>query len=357
MSIATTFHPVAGTPAGVERMFERRDRPLVLVSRHGLGDNIFCSPCFPPLRRQFERLFFCSSVNAYGTIFHESDQIETVYAGGINGQDLGLQNADGFVDQFHRQSLDLGVSDAWVYHFGLFEPHLPYEDERAFVKGRRNIVELFGDAPLATEAPRYHVAPDRASRDYVETVLDRWLPGRELIAIARYGHTDGGKNFGDDSGPTIRTAALLEERFPGRFKFLSLDYLPGDHAAEGRLPTVRSAYGFVPCDTGSLHHVLSKCRLLITVPTGAMLVGATIPALRLLTLWKTMSPFHFLDPQFGPDQPVHALVDRDELASRRFMAGWRDASRAAVERRWTLRVAPVTPESVAETAALILETP
>lgn len=352
---ATRFHVIPGTAAGVRQVFEQRQRPLVLVSRHGLGDNIFCSPAFATLCEHFPKVYFCSSVNAYATIFHESPYLEVLYLGGVNGENLGLSDTEGFARHLERARLDLGAADASVYHFGLFEPSLPYEDERAFVKGRRNLVELFGTGPLADEVPRYHVAPDAASRDYVATVLNRWLPERELIAIARYGHTDGGKNFGDDSRDTVRTADLIDARFPERFKYLSLDYLPGDHAAEGRRPHIRSAYGFVPCDTASLYHVLCCAKLLITVPTGTMLVGAAIPQLKMLTLWKTMKPYHFLDPQFGSRNPVHALAARTDLLNQDFAAGWRPEARRALDERWRVRSDAVTPETVAELTIQMLE--
>lgn len=351
----TSFIPVTGSPDGVRRMLDNCSRPLVIVSRHGLGDNVFFSPCFEPLRNIFGQLFFCSCVNAYASIFHDSPLVKVLYAGGVNGQSLGLEAAEGFASQFERFGLDLGVAEAWVYHFGLFEPHLPYEDERAFVKGRRNLVELFGTGPLAFETPRYHVAPTDASRTYVRAVLDQWLPGRDLIAIARYGHTDGGKNFGDDSRDTVRTAQRIDERWPGRFKYLSFDYSPGENAAEGRLSNIRSVYGFLPCDSGCMCRILECAKLLITVPTGPMLVGAAIRSLRMLTLWRTMSPYHFLDPQFGGDSPVHAIVERPDLASTAFMSSWGAPSREAVQRRWKIRVDAVTPEVVADSAIGILE--
>src|SRR5262245_52991172 len=352
---STRFHAIPGTADGVKQMFDRCDRPLVVVSRHGLGDNIFFSPCLQSLKRAFGRIIFCSCVNAYSTIFHLSPHAEVIYAGGINGQNLGLADAEGFARQFAKWGLDLGVPDVSVYHFGLFEPHLPYEDERAFVKGRRNMVELFGTGVGAAQVPPYHVAADLASREFVKSVIDRWLPGRELVALARYGHTDGAKNFGDCWQQSVETTELLDSWFPGRFKYLSMDFLPGDHAAEGRRFNIRSAYGFIPCDAGSLYHALDCASLLITVPTGTMLVGATIRHLKLLTLWKTMPPFHFLDPQFGSENPVHALVDNEQLANRRFASEWGLASRRALESRWRVRVSAVTPKSVAEEAALILE--
>ncbi|MEJ7655023.1 MAG: hypothetical protein WKH64_17655 [Chloroflexia bacterium] len=104
---------------------------------------------------------------------------------------MGLNSTEGFVRHFNDLELDLGHSRVQVYHFSLFEPPLPYSDERAFVKGRRNSIELFGDGPGA------------AARAYSDAALDRWLPGRELVVVARYGHIDGGKNFGDDSRETI----------------------------------------------------------------------------------------------------------------------------------------------------------
>jgi hypothetical protein len=335
-------------------MLDTCDRPLVLVSRHGLGDNVFFSPCFEPLRTIFGRLFFCSSVNAYATIFHESRLVRVLYAGGVNGAELGLSSAEGFCRQFDLFGLDLGVAEVWVYHFGLFEPTLPYSDERAFVKGRRNFVELFGNAPGAAETPRYHAAPDRASQEYVESVIRRWLRGRDLIVFARYGHTDGDKNFGHDWRDTVHTATLIDQSFPERFTFLSLDYTPGDHATEGRLPTIRSVYGFLPCDAASLHHILSCATLLITVPAGPMLVGATIASLKLLTLWKTMQPYRYLDPQFGAANPVRGLVERAELASTSFTDHWPPVSREAVNNRWEISVTSITPRTVAEEAKRIL---
>lgn len=352
---ATRFHAVDASPDGVRRMFDRTDRPLVLVSRHGLGDNVFFSPCFEPLQRHFGRLSFASSVNAYASLFHDSPLVQVLPIGGVNGENLGLDRAEGFVDQFQRWQLDLGIPDAWVYHFGLFECSFPYEDERAFVKGRRNLIELFGDGPPATEVPQYHAAPDSASARLVQTLLNRWFPDRELIVLARSGHTDAGKNFGHDASEGVETARRIDERFPGRFKYLSLDYLAGDHALEGRRPNIRSVYGFLPCDAAALHHALRTARLLITVPTGAMLVGATIPSLPLLTLWKSMKPYHFLDPQFAASQPVHALVHRADLADLEFSSAWPAASRQALADRWRIRIAPICAETVAEQAAHILE--
>jgi hypothetical protein len=350
----TKFLPVPGTPDGVRMMLDNCGKPLVLVSRHGLGDNVFVSPCFTPLRRLFGRLFFSSRVNPYTSLFHESDLVSVVYAGGVTGADLGLMSAEDFARHLDQQRLDLGVPEVLVYPFGCFEPHLPYSDERAFVKGRRNFVEMFRAGPSAAETPRYHVAPDRASKDYVATVIQRWLPDRELIVIGRYGHTDCDKNFGHDWRDTVQTALLLDRTFPERFKFVSLDYTPGDHAADGRSPIVRSVYGFLPCDAASMHHLLTCASLLICVPSGPMLVGATVPGLKLLTLWKTMQPFHYLDPQFAPHNPVHALVERPELASTSFMDGWLSASRETVLNRWRVRIAPVTPETVADEAVQML---
>ncbi|MEJ7655024.1 MAG: hypothetical protein WKH64_17660 [Chloroflexia bacterium] len=51
----------------------------------GWGHNIFVSPCFERLNRIFAEVFFCSSVNAYTTIFHESGLIRPLYCGGVNG--------------------------------------------------------------------------------------------------------------------------------------------------------------------------------------------------------------------------------------------------------------------------------
>lgn len=351
----TQFLPIPGTPDGVKRLFDRRDLPLVLVSRHGLGDNLFCSPCFEPLRLIFPRVYFASSVNAYASIFYSSPLVDVLYAGGVNGCNLGLDSAAGFAAHFERLKLDLGVPEALVYHFGLFEPHLPYEDERAFVKGRRNYVELFDTGPPAIETPRYHVAPDGATRACVQGIISRWLPHRELIVFARYGHTDGGKNFGDDSQAVIETIRRLEQRRPGEFKFVTLDYTPGEHAADGRLPYVRSVYGFLPCDAASLYHLLAQARVLVTVPSGPMLVGAALPQLKLLTLWKTMPPLHFLDPQWGSQNPVHALVEREDLVRTAFMDRWPIAARSAVLGRWKMRVGPITPLSVADAVLRVME--
>ena len=62
-----------------------------------------------------------------------------------------------------------------------------------------------------------------------------------------------------------------------------------------------------------------------------------------------------LRPKFGGANPVHALVENEELADRHFTSGWSAAARAALEERWRVRVAPVTPDAVAEEAAHILE--
>jgi len=351
----TRFIPLPGTPDGVKQMLDQRDKPLVVVSRHGLGDNVFFSPCFERLNEIFSRVGFCSCVNAYASIFHGSDQVEVLYSGAVNGADLGLSSADGFARHFERIGLDVGAASALVYHFGLFEPHLPYTDERAYVKGRRNFIELFGTGPSAERVPRYHLAPDQASKPFVEAVLARWLPGRELICIARYGHTDGAKNFGDDFHETLRLIELLNERYPERFKFITFDYSPGEHAADGRAPNVRSIYGFLPCDASSMCHVLSKASIFVTVPSGPMLVGAALPGLRMVTLWKTMHPYHFLDPQFAAAPPVRALVGRGELMDTSFMGGWPAASREAVLRRWRARLAPIDSRTVFDEVSSIVE--
>ncbi|HVA51384.1 MAG TPA: hypothetical protein VNH11_33895 [Pirellulales bacterium] len=353
--MTTRFLPLPGTPDGVKQMLDCPHVPLMIVSLHGLGDNVFFSPCFVRLREIFGRVFFTSAVNAYTSMFHESELVEAVYCGSVNGADLGLNSAEGFARHFERMKLDLGCPDVQVYHFGLFEPHLPYHDERAFVKGRRNFVELFGTGPGAVEMPRYHVAPDRASKSYVDQVLDRWLDGRELICIARYGHTDGGKNFGDDSRESLQMIDLVNRRWPDRFKFVVLDYVPGGHAADGRAANVRSVYGFLPCDAASMHHLLSRACAFVTVPSGPMLVGATIGRLRMLTLWKTMAPYHFLDPQCGGRLPVRALVARGDLADTSFMTGWPVAAREAVLARWRLRLAPIDHRTAADELLALVE--
>jgi hypothetical protein len=353
--VFTRFVPMPGTALGVAQLMEGRGQPLIIVSKHGLGDNIFFSPLFEPLRNIFSQVYFCSAVNAYATIFHESTFVRVLYAGGINGSDLGLNTAEAFASHFEAQGLDLEVPQALVYHFGLFEPQLPYSDEGAFVKGRRNSIELFGSGIPAWETPKYHLAPDRSSCSFVTEAIDRWFPGRELIVIARYGHTDPKKNFGGDWQEGLRTIELISKRNPQRYKFISLDYVPGAHAMDGRRFDVRSIYGFLPCDAASLSHLLRKAKLLITVPSGPMLVGAAIESLKLLTIWKTMSPFHFLDPQFGTRNPVAALVDRRELASTSFMERWDSVSRDAVLRRWRLQFDRVCPENVASLAQELLE--
>jgi hypothetical protein len=294
-------------------------------------------------------------VNAYASLFHESRNVQVLYWGGINGANLGLTSATGFCRHFESLGVDLGVERALVYAFGMFEQDLPSSDERAFVKGRRYQIELFGTGPGACDVPRYEVAPDRASEGFVARVLERWLQGRELIAIARYGHTDVGKNFGHDSRETIATATAIDERFPGRFAFLSLDYIPGDHAADGRRWNLRSVYGFLPCDSAALYHILSRSAVLITVPTGAMMVGATIPSLTLVTLWKQFHPLHFLDPQFGPARPVHALVENGDLVNTRFADAWPAAAREALLSRWRVSVGPIDGPAVARHVIRLME--
>lgn len=349
----TRFIPIGATQDAVQWLMKERRQSLTLVSRHGLGDNIFFSPCFEYLAPTFERLFFCSSVNAYSTIFHESRLVTPVYSGGTNGNDLGLMSAERFTEQFDRHRLDLGVEESFVYHFGLFDPAVPYSDPRAFVKGRRNIVELELPAPPPSEVPRYHVAPDLSSKAMVGAVLKRWLPERELIIVARYGHTDVNKNFGHDQKDTLELVDRLEQAFPGRFKCLSFDYIPGGHTADGHRANIRSVYGFLPCDSAAMYHAMAHARLLVTVPTGPMLVGATIPELRMLTLWKAFKPYHFLDPQHSGR--VWAIVEDPQEASTDFMCDWAEEDRAAVTSRWNIIHAPVTPEVVATAATRILE--
>lgn len=355
--MTTHFTPIPGTADGVSKLLSSAGRPLIIVSRHGLGDNIFFSPCFERLAAHFPVQYFCSSVNAYTTIFHDSKVIKPLYAGSVNGAPLGLTSSEGFARHFMELHIDIGYRDAYVYHFGLFEPDLPYSDERAYVKGRRNAIELFGDGPPATQVPIYHVAPDAISKQHVDDLLRRWTDGSELIVIARYGHTDPEKNFGDDYRATMEVASLLNFKYPDRFRFLSLDFIPGEHAADGRLNNLRSIYGFLPCDAASLHHVLRNSRLLVTVPSGPMLVGATISSLKLLTLWKSMSPYHFLDPQYGGRNPVHALVNDARLLDRTFQSRWTKEAISALEDRWRFKVAPITPERVATEIDLLLGSP
>lgn len=349
----TRFIPVAETQGSVAWLLQERRESLTLVSRHGLGDNVFFSPCFKPLTRHFDRVFFCSAVNGYTTIFHESPYVTPLYAGGVNGGELELCDGLGFINHFQRLKLDLGVTENFVYHFGLFEPSLPYTHPQAFVKGRRNSVEMGLEASPATEAPAYHVAPDSASEPFIDAALGRWLEGRELIVIARYGHTDPEKNFGHDQSEVLATVDGLDRAFPGRFKFLSLDYVPGPHAADGHRAGLRSVYGFLPCDAASLYHVLARARLFITVPTGPMLVGAAVPSLSMLTLWKAASPWHYLDPQGG--RKVWALVEHANLLDDRFMDGWTPEEAEAVASRWEMVHAPVDAAHVVMCAVRMLE--
>lgn len=341
----TRFIPVGGSPAAVAWLLKEPRESLTVVSRHGLGDNVFFSPCFEPLARSFGKVFLGSSVNAYISLFHESPWARPLYAGGTNANNLGLVDAKSFVDHFDALGLDLGVGESFVYHYGLFEPDLPYSDPRAFVKGRRNIIEMGLPTPPATAVPRYHVAPDLAGKPMVDAVLDRWYPDRELIAIARAGHTDPDKNFGDDQREALAMIDIVDRVFPGRFKYISLDYAPAGGTSDGHRANVRSVYGFLPCDGGSLYHILARSRLLVTVPTGPMLVGSTIPGLPMLTLWKSAVPFHYLDPQHEPK--VWAMIEGTEASAKAFMEGWTDEERAAVVGRWKLIPTRITPESVA----------
>lgn len=319
---------------------------LLIVSRHGLGDNIFASPCFDDLRKHCRNLYFCSSVNSYSTIFHESKIITPLYCGGTNGNDLSLNSADGFINHFQRLSLDLG-EEVHVYHYGLFEPSLPYSHPQAFVKGRRNFIEFWGQGPDATDIPKYHIAPDSTSKQYIESVIGRWLPERSLLCIARYGHTDGGKNFGDSYDKIVQLVDIVERQFPGRYKWLSLDYFPAHTTADGHRLNIRSVFGFLPCDSASLVHILMRSKVLITVPTGAMLVGAAIPGLKMITLWNSMTPLHFLDPQWS-ENPVFAIIASQSQISTDFMASWTIQQRDAVLSRWSFSTGEITPEYVAK---------
>jgi hypothetical protein len=104
-----------------------------------------------------------------------------------------------------------------------------------------------------------------------------------------------------------------------------------------------------------MHHLLSRASIFVTVPSGPMLIGASIRTLRLLTLWKTMAPYHFLDPQFGQCLPVRALVARGELTDTSFMTGWPVVSREAVLARWRIRLAPIDHRTVADELLALVE--
>jgi hypothetical protein len=337
------------------RFFDDPPDNVILVSRHGLGDNIFFSPCLSKLSRKIKNLYFCSSVNAYTSLFHNSPFVTPLYWGGANGSDLGLSNASGFCKHFEGVEFQLPHDSVYVYHIGLTEPPLPYDHPKAFVKGRRNMIEIFGDGPSPLEVPRYHISPDHRSKEFVAAAISDWLPDRELICIARYGHTDPKKNFGHTFNDSLDTLKLIDHAYPGRFKYISLDYSPGRHTLDGRMKNVRSVYGFLPCDASSLYFILSLAKLLITVPTGPMLMGACIEGLDLITLWKEsyLKPFHYLDPQFG--RPVTALVESEKQMNFPFTNEWGSDERSALASRWRIFNGEITPESVAQSVYSIIQ--
>jgi len=324
---------------------------LVLVAKHGLGDWIFFSPCFEELKRRFRRIVVCSCVNAYTTIFESSNIVEPLYAGGFNGNNLNLTTAQAFCDHFSRLGIDLGLPHVFVYHFGLFEPTEGYDNPRAFCKGRRNALEMGLDGWIASETPKYHVGPDPSGAKAVSSVLDRWLPERELVVFVRYGHTDCGKNFGHDAENVLSTALLLDMSYPGRFRYISFDYSPGAHEAEGRAGNIRSVYGWFACNASTGWHIMSRAKLVITVPTGPMVVAATLPGTKLLTLWSEACPFHLLDPQYGR---VSAIVSNHSLADTSFTKQWEAKDRNSLMDRWDVQVSPITPETVADKARKII---
>jgi hypothetical protein len=182
-------------------------------------------------------------------------------------------------------------------------------------------------------------------------MLDRWLEGRELIVIARHGHTDVDKNLGDGVTATVLLAKKIESIFPGRFKYISLDYKPCPNTAEGHMPNMRSVCGFLPGDASAQYGILSKATLLITVPTGPMLVGAAVPDLKLLTLWTFQNPYNFLDPQNG--SVVDAMVT-DYSGKEDFMRKWPEEAREAVRSRFNITTGPVTVDKVAIRACEML---
>ena len=351
---ATSFIPIPGTSEGVRRLMSMAGIPLVIVSRHGLGDNVFFSSCFERLVRIFPSIYFCSSVNAYATIFESSHLVTPLYFGGVNGANLGLTDSVSFANHLALMQVDLGAPEAAVYHFGLFEPSLPYSDQRAFVKGRRNHIELFQDGPDATIVPQYHVSIHSYVQQYVDFKLDGWLDGRDLIVIARYGHTDPDKNLTHNPMELISICDAIDAEYPKRFKFLSLDYMPGDQAIDGRRNNLRSVYGFMACDASTLLCVLRRSRLLITNPTGPMLVGSTVSSLRMLTVWKTMNPFHFLDPQFGALNPVVSLCQSPLSHITEFCSKWPVHSRQALLDRWQFHETLVTMDSISRAAISLL---
>lgn len=332
------FVEVGGEADDIRQLIDRGGEALVIVSRHGLGDIVFFSACFEELRKRFGRLYFASCVNAYTAIFHSSELVTPLYCGGLNGNDLGLDSARAFIDQLLALGVDLGREQVPVYHFGLWEPELPYEHPGAFAKGRRNYVELFREGLDVRVTPRYHLAPNMEWQGYINEILDEWTAGRELICLCRYGHTDPDKNLAHTRQELLALVDAIQWTFPDRFCILSLDYTPAPPALDGSRSHVRSVYGFLPCDAGSLVHVLRRARFMITVPTGPMVVAAACENVELITVWKMMKPYHFLDPQFGARRPVHALVSDNALADRHFTSGWSEEQRRALEERWLVRV-------------------
>jgi hypothetical protein len=358
----TRFIPISG-PTGATWLVHERRASVLIVGRHGLGDIVFFSPCFKMLAECCDQLYYASSVSAYATLWAESPYVKILRLGGTNNSNLGLMEAEHFCAQAARMGVELG-KETFVYHFGLHEPIVywrghwgdcPTTHPAGYSKGRRNVLEFGWPGVPAEEPFLYHVAPDRLPAAYVHEALGRWLAGRELIVIARYGHTDAAKNLYHRAEDGRALCESIEARYPGRFGFLSLDAIPHEEALEGHFADCRSWYGFLTNDSATLWHVLSRAALLITCNTGPMVVGASIPSLKMLTVWRVYPPYQFLDPH--PERPVTAISDRPELLSTHFTTDWTEAQRAALLAHWRTVHCELSPASMGAEAVKVLEEP
>ena len=350
----THFHAVGPDRESVRWLMKEKREALLLVARHGLGDLVFMSCTFPFLRPHFGNVYFTNCVNAYTRVFDGCTFVTPIYAGGTNDNSLGLTSNQAFIDHFRTLGLALPEREAFVYHFGLFEPDISWEDPRAFSKGRRNLFEFYDDAIDVQQVATYHVGK-RLSQQCVDSVLADWFPERELFVIARYGHTDPEKNFGHGPQDVLQLVDYLNAAYAERFRFLSLDYAPGQHSADGHRYNLRSVYGYLPCDASSLLCILHRAKYFLTVPTGPMVLGACLPDLCVITLWKTMVPYRFLDPQWGPGNRVYALLTSETLNDLSFVQNWSPAQRESLSSRWDVRTCSPHPHSLIREVHKIIE--
>lgn len=272
---------------------------LVIVFLHGIGDLIFGGPCFCEFAKRWKKVWLISGVNAYASLYHESPYISPIYCGGVNGSNMGFRSAESVIRHLQLFRVPFVSENVHVMFNWMHEPwDTPYR-----TKAMAYWAKCFGE-PIP--AIKYQVWPDSIYRQLVEDTLNRWYPERDLICVARYGHTSTEKNFGHSYHDIIETIDFLNRAKPNRYRFIALEYMPGDVFCDGRREAVRSVYGFLPCDAATQYWILQRAKLLITVPTGPMVLAQTIPGMKILSIWKVLNPNHYSDPQ--PGIIHHALI-------------------------------------------------